>query len=85
MTTCNCATLTLDSAFPLPNAYKITAIYYQENPLDHIPEGCSLMSYDDITFLVELNNFQVLDPDNTQAVIDSNNIPLYLIGSFSKQ
>ncbi|MCE5304911.1 hypothetical protein LLG34_04360 [bacterium] len=84
-TICNCATLILCIDFPIPNTYKITDIYYQENPLEHIPEGCSLLSYDYLTFQVELNNYQVLDPDNTQAVMDSNNIPLYLIGSFSKQ
>jgi hypothetical protein len=80
----NCAELALDNEYPLDGYYKIVSLYDQENPLDNIPEGCTLVAWADFTFPVEIKNYNILDEENTQAVVNSSNIPLYMIGLFSE-
>lgn len=67
----------------LQDTYFINYITNQESPYEHIPDGCSLVPWDDITFLVRFGpNYFWNEVEN--AVVDANGIPKYLIGDFYK-
>lgn len=77
----NIANLKLDESFPNePYPYLVTFVSTQENPYDHIPDGCSLLAFDDFNFSLEVWNLKKWSCEN--AVVNNVGDPVYLIGEF---
>ena len=82
MTTNNIAYLKIDESYPSDNKpYYIDFILNQANPYDNIPDGCTLVAWSDITFTVKIGPVYFWNSVEN-AGVNSEGIPLYLIGDF---
>jgi hypothetical protein len=79
----NCANLKL--TYVSNNCtYEISDIFYQENPLDNIPAGDSLVMFKNFDFCLMLNQYKIINIQQTMAVLGQDGKPLYLIGEFEE-
>ena len=79
----NCANLTLANpeVYDDPNLYAVTSLENRNTPIDNLPEGWSVILNTDINFEIMVTiAYSVFNCTN--AVIDENNKPQYLVGEF---